>query len=42
MPDKSWYSLIDCEWMYGDWNYKTDMEDIIVDIRDVEGMVTLL
>ena len=32
VPNKSWYSLIDIEWVDGEWYYKTEMEDIMVEV----------
>ena len=42
VPLKSWFGLIDFEWIDGEWQYATDMEDVALLVKNANGIETQL
>ena len=37
VPSKSWFGLIDFEWIDGEWHYATDMKDVELLVKNASG-----
>ena len=37
VPQKSWYGLVQFDWVDGEWSYSSDMEDINITVKDMLG-----
>ena len=42
VPDKSWYTLVDFQWIDGSWNDVSEFEDVSISLKNSEGEVVSL
>ena len=42
VPDKSWYILVDFQWIDGTWDYVSKFEDVSISLKNSEGEVVAL
>ena len=42
VPDKSWYTLVDFQWIDGSWDYVSEFEDVSISLKNSEGEVVSL
>ena len=42
VPRKSWYGLVQFDWVDGEWSYSSDMQDAVISVKDLKGKQTQL